>query len=136
MREDGHCNIVGRIKATVIRGGENVYPARSRSSSTRTPSIEDAQVIGVPDDVPMTVTGKVRKVEMREESVRRFCASARAGRVRFVGSSGVSGPRSPAIHCSRPLLTSSLRRASKSNTCWRKYHRDLGKWPRVQVTVL
>ena len=26
MREDGYCNIVGRIKDMVIRGGENIYP--------------------------------------------------------------------------------------------------------------
>jgi acyl-CoA synthetase (AMP-forming)/AMP-acid ligase II len=26
MRDDGYCNIVGRIKDMVIRGGENVYP--------------------------------------------------------------------------------------------------------------
>ena len=25
-REDGYCNIVGRIKDMVIRGGENIYP--------------------------------------------------------------------------------------------------------------
>ena len=28
--EDGYCNVVGRIKDMVIRGGENVYPARDR----------------------------------------------------------------------------------------------------------
>jgi fatty-acyl-CoA synthase len=26
MDDDGYCNIVGRIKDMVIRGGENVYP--------------------------------------------------------------------------------------------------------------
>ena len=26
MDEDGYCNIVGRIKDMVIRGGENIYP--------------------------------------------------------------------------------------------------------------
>ena len=38
MGDDGYCNIVGRIKDMVIRGGENIYPARSRSSCTRTPT--------------------------------------------------------------------------------------------------
>ncbi|AGB25609.1 acyl-CoA synthetase (AMP-forming)/AMP-acid ligase II [Mycobacterium sp. JS623] len=116
MREDGYCNIVGRIKDMVIRGGENVYPREIEEFLYTHPDIEDAQVIGVPDekygeelcawirmkpgrpaldadaikafangklahykipryvhvvdDFPMTVTGKVRKVEMREESVR------------------------------------------------------------------
>ena len=36
MDGDGYVNIVGRIKDLVIRGGENVYPRRSRSSSTAT----------------------------------------------------------------------------------------------------
>ena len=35
--EDGNYRITGRIKDMVIRGGENIYPARSRSSSTRIP---------------------------------------------------------------------------------------------------
>ncbi|GAC1463506.1 MAG: AMP-binding protein [Gemmatimonadaceae bacterium] len=116
MREDGYCNVVGRIKDMVIRGGENVYPREVEEFLYTHPDIEDAQVIGVPDDkygeevcawirmkpgrptldadavksfatgrlahykipryvefvdeFPMTVTGKARKVEMREETVR------------------------------------------------------------------
>ena len=38
MDDDGYLNIVGRIKDMIIRGGENVYPGRSRSSSTPTPT--------------------------------------------------------------------------------------------------
>lgn len=38
MRSDGYCNIVGRIKDLVIRGGENIYPARSRNSCTPIPT--------------------------------------------------------------------------------------------------
>ncbi|HET8959516.1 AMP-binding protein [Nocardioides sp.] len=114
MRDDGYCNIVGRIKDMVIRGGENVYPREIEEFLHTHPDIEDVQVIGVPDDkygeelcawvrmregadpldeqgvrefasgrlahykipryvmvvdeFPMTVTGKVRKVEMREKS--------------------------------------------------------------------
>jgi fatty-acyl-CoA synthase len=116
MREDGYCNIVGRIKDMVIRGGENVYPREIEEFLYTHPDVEDAQVIGVPDakygeeicawiqmkpgraaldaeavkafatgklahykipryvhivaEFPMTVTGKVRKVEMREETVK------------------------------------------------------------------
>ena len=115
MREDGYCNVVGRIKDMVIRGGENIYPREIEEFLYTHPDIEDAQVIGVPDDkygeelcawirmkpgratldadavrafaqnrlahykipryvhvvdeFPMTVTGKVRKVEMREVTV-------------------------------------------------------------------
>ena len=116
MREDGYCNVVGRIKDLVIRGGENIYPREVEEFLYTHPDIEDAQVIGVPDekygeeicawirmkpgrqaldadavkafatgklahykiphyvhivdDFPMTITGKVRKVDMREETVR------------------------------------------------------------------
>jgi fatty-acyl-CoA synthase len=116
MRDDGYCNVVGRIKDMVIRGGENIYPREIEEFLYTHPDIEDAQVIGVPDakygeeicawirmkpgrepldaeavrafaagklahykipryvhvvdEFPMTVTGKVRKVDMRKESVR------------------------------------------------------------------
>ena len=49
MRQDGYVNIVGRIKDLVIRGGENLSPTRSRSSSTTTPTSRTVSVIGVPD---------------------------------------------------------------------------------------
>ena len=116
MRADGYCNVVGRIKDMIIRGGENIYPREIEEFLYTHPDIEDAQVIGVPDDTygeevcawirmkanrepldaaalrafasgrlahykipryvhlvdefPMTVTGKIRKVDMRAESTR------------------------------------------------------------------
>jgi len=117
MREDGYCNVVGRIKDMVIRGGENIYPREIEEFLYTHPDIEDVQVVGVPDEkfgeelcawikmkdagatpldaeavrefangrlahykipryviiveeFPMTVTGKIRKVQMREESAR------------------------------------------------------------------
>ncbi|MET0757244.1 MAG: AMP-binding protein, partial [Mycobacterium sp.] len=115
MRPDGYCNVVGRIKDMVLRGGENIYPREIEEFLYTHPDIEDAQVIGVPDErygeeicawirmkpgrrpldvdavrvfasdklahhkipryvrvvdeFPMTVTGKVRKVDMRRESI-------------------------------------------------------------------
>ncbi len=118
MREDGYCNIVGRIKDMVIRGGENIYPREIEEFLYTHPDIEDVQVIGVPDDrygeelaawiklrdgapqldaaavrefatgklahykipryvllveeFPMTVTGKIRKVQMRAETTEQL----------------------------------------------------------------
>ncbi len=118
MRDDGYCNIVGRIKDMVIRGGENIYPREIEEFLYQHPDVEDVQVVGVPDDrygeelcawikmkagaepldadavrefaggrlshykipryvmvveeFPMTVTGKVRKVAMREESADKL----------------------------------------------------------------
>jgi fatty-acyl-CoA synthase len=45
----GYCNIVGRIKDMVIRGGENVYPREIEEYLFQHPKVEDVQVIGVPD---------------------------------------------------------------------------------------
>jgi fatty-acyl-CoA synthase len=118
MDDDGYVVIEGRIKDMVIRGGENIYPREIEEFLFTHPSIQDVQVIGVPDakygeelmaciilkpgaepldaaavadfcrgrlahykipryvevrdSFPMTVSGKVRKVEMREEAVARL----------------------------------------------------------------
>jgi fatty-acyl-CoA synthase len=114
LDEAGYCNIVGRIKDMVIRGGENVYPREVEEFLYRHPKVQDVQVIGVPDDLygeelcawvklrpeesasgeeltafctgqiahykipryyrfvdsfPMTVTGKVQKFIMREQTI-------------------------------------------------------------------
>ncbi|MFE5839044.1 AMP-binding protein [Arthrobacter sp. NPDC056493] len=118
MDGDGYVVIEGRMKDMVIRGGENIYPREIEEFLYTHPSIQDVQVIGVPDatygeelmaciilkpgaepldaaavaefcrgklahykvpryvDVrdsfPMTVSGKIRKVQMREEAVARL----------------------------------------------------------------
>jgi fatty-acyl-CoA synthase len=46
---DGYCNIVGRVKDMLIRGGENVYPREVEEYLFRHPKIQEAQVFGVPD---------------------------------------------------------------------------------------
>ena len=45
----GYCNIVGRLKDMVIRGGENIYPREIEEFLYRHPKIQDVQVVGVPD---------------------------------------------------------------------------------------
>ncbi|KAA1250993.1 AMP-binding protein [Mycobacterium simiae] len=115
MDECGYIQITGRIKDIVIRGGENISPREIEDFLHTHPNIEDAYVIGVPDErfgeeimavvklrcgapkltieglrefcvgqiakfkiprylqvvdeFPMTVTGKVRKVEMRQQAL-------------------------------------------------------------------
>ena len=49
MRDDGHVNIVGRLKDMIIRGGENVYPREIEEFLYTHPKVSDVQVIGVPD---------------------------------------------------------------------------------------
>jgi fatty-acyl-CoA synthase len=46
---EGYCNIVGRVKDMLIRGGENVYPREIEEFLFRHPKIQAAQVFGVPD---------------------------------------------------------------------------------------
>ncbi len=47
---DGYCNIVGRIKDMIIRGGENIYPREIEEFLFRHPKVEEVQVVGVPDE--------------------------------------------------------------------------------------
>ena len=47
--DEGYCNIVGRAKDMLIRGGENVYPREIEEFLFRHPKVQSAQVFGVPD---------------------------------------------------------------------------------------
>jgi fatty-acyl-CoA synthase len=121
MDDEGYVNIVGRLKDMVIRGGENVYPREIEEFLYRHPSVQDVQVIGVPDlkygeeicawiklrdgttataeDIrafcqgqiahykipryvrfvdafPMTITGKVQKFVMREQTTKELGLTA------------------------------------------------------------
>jgi len=46
---EGYCNIVGRIKDMVIRGGENIYPREIEEFLYTHPKVQDVQCFGVPD---------------------------------------------------------------------------------------
>ncbi|XP_075034009.1 medium-chain acyl-CoA ligase ACSF2, mitochondrial isoform X1 [Mixophyes fleayi] len=50
MDEYGYCQIVGRCKDMIIRGGENIYPAEIEHFLHTHPKIMEAQVIGVKDE--------------------------------------------------------------------------------------
>jgi acyl-CoA synthetase len=114
MDADGYIRITGRIKDTIVRGGENISPREVEDLLLLHPSVRDAAVVAMPnprlgecacafvvlrpgaatltledvraffavkevarfktperveivDALPMTVTGKVRKVELREQ---------------------------------------------------------------------
>jgi fatty-acyl-CoA synthase len=77
MDGDGYCNIVGRIKDMVIRGGENVYPREIEEFLYRHPKIQDVQVFGVPDErYGEELCAWVRLhpgEELTAEAVREFC---------------------------------------------------------------
>jgi fatty-acyl-CoA synthase len=46
---EGYCNIVGRVKDMLIRGGENVYPREVEEFLFTHPAVSQVQVFGVPD---------------------------------------------------------------------------------------
>ncbi len=74
---EGYCNIVGRIKDMIIRGGENVYPREVEEFLYRHPKIQDIQVFGVPDPrygEEIAAWIKVRAGEtLTADEVRDFC---------------------------------------------------------------
>jgi fatty-acyl-CoA synthase len=74
---EGYCNIVGRVKDMVIRGGENLYPREIEEYLFRIPKIQDVQVFGVPDakyGEELCAWVILRAGEsMTAEEVRDFC---------------------------------------------------------------
>lgn len=74
---EGYCNIVGRIKDVVIRGGENVYPREVEEYLYSHPKVQDVQCFGVPDErygEELCAWVKLRDGEtMTEEEVREYC---------------------------------------------------------------
>lgn len=75
--DEGYCNIVGRVKDMIIRGGENVYPREIEEFLFRHPKIQDVAVFGVPDARFGEQVGawvKLREGETAtEEDIRAFC---------------------------------------------------------------
>jgi fatty-acyl-CoA synthase len=77
LDEQGFCNIVGRVKDMLIRGGENVFPREVEEYLFRHPAIQDVQVFGVPDprfgeEVACWVVLKPGQ-HAAEEDIRAFC---------------------------------------------------------------
>ncbi len=117
LDESGYCQIVGRTKDMLIRGGENIFPREIEEFLFSHPKVEQVEVIGVPDpkygeeicawvrlhkgarateeeirsfcrdriahfkvprfilfvdEFPMTITGKVQKFKMREQTIERL----------------------------------------------------------------
>ena len=74
---EGWCNIVGRVKDMLIRGGENVFPREIEEFLFTHPKVQAAQVFGVPDprlgeDVCAWVVPRPGETLTADE-IRAFC---------------------------------------------------------------
>ena len=77
MDADGYCNIVGRVKDMLIRGGENIYPREIEEFLFRHPKVQTVQVFGVPDqkygeEICAWIVLKPGQ-EATEDDIRTFC---------------------------------------------------------------
>ncbi len=77
LDEEGYCEIVGRIKDMLIRGGENIFPREIEEFLYTHPKIEEVEVFGVPDEKygeEVCAWIKLREGESAEEQeMRDFC---------------------------------------------------------------
>jgi acyl-CoA synthetase (AMP-forming)/AMP-acid ligase II len=79
MDRDGYLYLTGRKKELIVRGGENIYPAEIEVILHLHPEIEEAAVIGIPDEywgetVKALIVLKPGAI-LNEEEVVAFCAS-------------------------------------------------------------
>lgn len=75
---EGYCNIVGRVKDMVIRGGENVYPREVEEFLYRHPKVKEVQVFGIPDakygeELCAWIVLKPNQIATEQE-IKNFCA--------------------------------------------------------------
>ncbi|MFO1376077.1 MAG: AMP-binding protein [Steroidobacteraceae bacterium] len=75
--DEGYCQIVGRVKDMIIRGGENVYPREIEEYLYRHPKVQDVAVVGVPDErygEEVCAVVRLREgCEAAAEEIREFC---------------------------------------------------------------
>ncbi len=74
---EGYCNIVGRSKDVIIRGGENIYPREIEEYLLRHPQVSDVACVGVPDprngeEICACVIRRAG-ASCTEEELRGFC---------------------------------------------------------------
>jgi len=75
--KDGYCAIVGRIKDTIIRGGENIAPKEIEEFLLTHDDILEAQAFGVPDEIFGEIIVAWLKVKedslLSPEQVKAYC---------------------------------------------------------------
>ena len=83
MDERGYLFIKDRVKDMIISGGENIYPVEIENHLMAHPQIDDAAVIGIPDDkwgeVPLAVLVSGENALLSEEELEDYCRGKLAG---------------------------------------------------------
>ncbi|HUE10967.1 MAG TPA: AMP-binding protein [Steroidobacteraceae bacterium] len=74
---EGYCNIVGRVKDMIIRGGENISPREIEEFLYRHPAVFDVAVVGIPDakygEIVCACIRLRAGMTATEEDIREFC---------------------------------------------------------------
>ncbi|MEM6439102.1 MAG: AMP-binding protein [Pseudomonadota bacterium] len=74
---DGYCDITGRVKDVIIRGGENIAPREVEEFLYTHPQVAQAQVFGIPDETlgevvcAWIVAKDGARIDLKE--IREFC---------------------------------------------------------------
>ncbi len=105
--EDGFIWLVDRKKDVIITGGENIFPVEIEDFLMENPKIQDAAVIGLPDERLGEIVAAVIKLkpeqEMSEEELLGYCEELpRYKRPRKVFFDDV--PRNPTGKIEKPKL--------------------------------
>jgi len=79
LDEQGYCQIVGRLKDMLIRGGENIFPREIEDFLYQHPKVDQVEVIGVPDakyGEEICAWIKLHEGETAtEDEIKSFCES-------------------------------------------------------------
>jgi acyl-CoA synthetase (AMP-forming)/AMP-acid ligase II len=105
--EDGFIWLVDRKKDVIITGGENIFPVEIEDFLAANEKIQDAAVIGIPDERLGEVTAAVIKVkpgrELTEDEVNEYCEQLpRYKRPRRIFFGDI--PRNPTGKIEKPKL--------------------------------
>lgn len=105
--EDGFIWLVDRAKDVIITGGENIFPVEIESFIMGHPKVQDAAVIGFPDErlgeIALAIIKTKPSQTMTEEELMQFCEGLpRYTRPRKIIFAEV--PRSPTGKIEKPKL--------------------------------
>jgi fatty-acyl-CoA synthase len=74
---EGYCNITGRVKDMICRGGENIYPREVEEFLYSHPAVKQVQVFGIPDtkygEIVCTWIVKADNIEVSAEDIKTYC---------------------------------------------------------------